>query len=170
MSAIGERTIPVRSSRNTEEVIVNFSPENVKAPFLLRCGALLADYVVCISVPVISLLISRSMGDDGAKLLSSSINNAGWLITMLLGLTNFIVLPMFSGRSIGKMLAGLRIVRTDGSQAPARSILLRHTVGYAVTAASLGIGFLISVLSSKGLALHDYIAGTVVIYAERRGH
>ena len=36
------------------------------------------------------------------------------------------------------------------------------------TAASLGIGFFISFLSSKGRALHDYVAGTVVIYADKR--
>ena len=162
-----ERTVQVRRPRNAD-MIVDFVPERVKAPFLLRCGAFLIDYIVIVSIPVITLLLSRFMGNDGAKLLGSSINNAGWLIAVLLGLTNFIILPMVSGQTIGKMLTGLRIVQLDGFSASTRAIVLRQTLGYILTAASFGIGFLISVLSGKGRALHDYIAGTVVIYADRR--
>ncbi|CAN5556419.1 MAG: RDD family protein [Pyrinomonadaceae bacterium] len=162
-----ERTVPLRRPQNAD-VIIDFMPERVKAPFLLRCGALLIDYIVLVSIPVITLLISRLMGNDGARLLGSSINNAGWLIVILLGLTNFIVLPMVSGQTIGKMLTGLRIVQIDGTAASTGSVVLRQTLGYLLTAASFGTGFLISVLSSKGRALHDYVAGTVVIYADKR--
>jgi uncharacterized RDD family membrane protein YckC len=33
---------------------------------------------------------------------------------------------------------------------------------------SLGLGFLMSVFSRKGRALHDYLSGTLVIYAQKR--
>lgn len=166
MSATVE-TAPVRPKR-ISEVVVDFKPEKVKAPFFLRCGAILTDYIVLISIPVMGLLLGRYIGNDGARLLGGSLNDAGWLIAVLLGFTNFIVLPIFSGQTIGKILTGLRIVRLDGRSASIGSILLRQILGYGLTAASLGIGFLISVFSSKGRALHDYIAGTVVIYADRR--
>ena len=160
-------TAAIRALRNTE-IVVDFEPERVKAPFFLRCGAFLTDYIVLISFPVVGLLLGRFMGDDGARLLSGTVNDAGWLIAVLLGFTNFIVLPIFSGQTLGKMLAGLRIVRLDGQPVSTGSIILRHTVGYALTAATLGIGFFISFLGSKGRALHDYVAGTVVIYADRQ--
>lgn len=166
MSATVE-TAALRPSRNTE-VVVDFKPEQVKAPFFLRCGALLTDYIVLISIPVIGLLLGRYMGNDGAKLLAGSLNDTGWLIAVLLGFTNFIVLPIFTGQTIGKMLAGLRIVRSDGAPASTGSIIFRQTFGYVLTFATLGFGFLISVISRKGRALHDYIAGTVVIYADRQ--
>ncbi len=156
-----------RPSRNIE-LVVDFDPHKVKAPFLLRCGALLTDYIVLVSIPVVVLLFSRYMGNDGVRLLGGSLNDTGWLIAVLVGFTNNVVLPIFSGQTIGKMLAGLRIVKLDGRSASTGSILLRQTFGYALTMGSLGIGFLLSVLSSKGRALHDYIAGTVVIYADRR--
>lgn len=162
-----KRTVPMRRQQKAD-VIVDFTPEKLKAPFLLRCGALLIDYIVLVSIPVVTLLLSRYMGNDGAKLLGSSINNAGWLIALLLGLTNFIILPMVSGQTIGKLLTGLRIVQIDGTPASTGSVVLRQTLGYILTAGSFGTGFLISVLSSKGRALHDYIAGTVVIYADKR--
>ncbi len=166
MSATVE-TAPIRSSRNTE-VVVDFEPEKVRAPFFLRCGALLMDYIVLISIPVTGLLLGRYMGNDGARLLGGSLSDAGWLIAVLLAFTNFIVLPVFSGQTIGKMLAGLRIVRSDGRAASKRSILLRQTLGYLLSIATVGLGFLISVLGRKGRALHDYLAGTIVIYADRR--
>lgn len=160
-------TTPARPSRN-KEVVVDFKPEQVKAPFFLRCGALLTDYIVLISIPVIGLLLGRYMGNDGARLLGGSLNDAGWLIAVLLAFTNFVVLPIFSGQTIGKMLAGLRIVRSDGRSPSTGSIILRQTLGYGLTIASLGSGFLISLVSRKGRALHDYVAGTVVIYADRQ--
>jgi uncharacterized RDD family membrane protein YckC len=159
--------VPARSQRK-RELVVGFSPEKVKAPFLLRCGAFIIDYMVVLMIPVVSLLLSRVMGYDGARLLNSEWTSVGRVAMVLLALANFILLPVFTGQTIGKILTGLRIVRADGSPATTGSMVFRQTGGYLLTAASFGIGFLISVFSNKGRALHDYIAGTVVIYAEKR--
>jgi uncharacterized RDD family membrane protein YckC len=108
------------------------------------------------------------MGFDGARLLGNELNTVGWAAAILLGVTDLIVLPFFTGQTIGKMLSGLKVVRLDGRPASGPSMLLRQLFGYMLTVASGGAGFFISVFSSKGRALHDYIAGTVVIYADRR--
>lgn len=167
MNAKAERSIPVKRA-GTSEKIVDFSPEQLAAPFLLRCGALMIDYILIISVPVICMLASRYVGNDGAKLLNSELNNTGWLIAILLGLTNFIILPVFSGQSLGKMLTGLRIVALDGRSISFGTILIRHTFGYLFTVLTAGLGFLLSVVNKKGRTLHDYIAGTVVVYGNKR--
>lgn len=151
-----------------EQIIVNFDPERLKAPVLLRCGAFFIDYIVLVCIPVISLILGRFFGIDGTKLLNSEISNTGWLIMFLLGLTNFVILPMLSGQSLGKMLTGLHIVNKDGHPAPLKALILRHTLGYLLTLLTLGAGFLISVFNSKGRALHDFIAGTVIIYGEQK--
>jgi len=157
----------VRNVRKSE-IVVNFEPESVAAPFPLRCGALLIDYIVILVFPIGSLLLSRYFGNDGAKLMAGSLNDAGWLIALLLAATNFVLLPAFSGQSIGKLVTGIKIVGADGSQAGISKIVLRNLVGYLVTLASLGIGFLLSALTGSGRALHDYLFGTVVIYADRK--
>lgn len=167
MSARVEKTATIRRIK-PEEVIVNFEAEKLKAPFLLRCGALMIDYVLFISVPVIALLIGRYMGNDGAKLLDSQLSTVGWLIAVLIGVTNFILLPMFTGQSIGKMLTGLSVVRTDGRVPNFVNLLLRHFIGYPLTFITGGLGFLLSIINAKGRALHDFIAGTVVIYGKKR--
>ncbi|MEJ7862438.1 MAG: RDD family protein [Pyrinomonadaceae bacterium] len=166
MDARAGKTVPYKSVRN--EIVVNFEPERLKAPFLLRCGALLIDYILLISVPVVSLLIGRVSGVDPAKLLNSEIINAGWLIMILLALTNLVILPMFSGKSIGKFLTGLRIVNTDGNLPSFTTILIRHLIGYPITILTAGLGFLLALFNRKGRALHDLVSGTIVIYANKK--
>ena len=168
MSAVSDRKLEVKKP-GSREVVVGFSPEAVKAPFLLRCGALIIDYIIVVAVPVIGLLLSRFYGNDGTKLLNEGLSSAGWLIAILAGVTNIVFLPMFSGQTLGKIVTGLRIVRIDGTSPSMGTIVFRQVGGYLVTLASLGIGFFVSVFSSKGRALHDYLAGTVVIYADQIG-
>jgi len=167
MSAVSDRTVQVNNP-SSREIVIGFSPEAVKAPFLLRCGALIIDYIVVIAIPVIGLLVSRFAGNDGAKLLNEGTSSASWLVAALVGFTNIVFLPMFSGQTLGKMVTGLRIVRIDGTAPTITAIAFRQTGGYFLTLASAGIGFFFSVFSSKGRALHDYLSGTVVIYADRR--
>ncbi|MGI8468902.1 MAG: RDD family protein [Pyrinomonadaceae bacterium] len=152
----------------SKEIIADFRPEQLKAPFSLRCGALIIDYILFIAVPVVGLLIGRLLGDSGGKLLGSQLNNAGWLIAFLIALTNFIIFPMVSGQSIGKMLTGLRVVKTDGGNPSIAALLVRHLIGYPLIFLTGGLGFLLSAFNSKGRALDDYLAGTIVIYGQRR--
>lgn len=167
MSAKAERIVPANKT-GTQEVIVDFQPDQLKAPFSLRCGALIIDYIIFIGIPVAALLIGRSLGDDGRKLLDSQLNNAGWLIAFIILLSNFIIFPMMTGQTIGKMLTGLRIVNTDGTNVTIGRLCIRHFIGYPLTLLTLGLGFLLAALNSKGRALHDYLAKTIVIYGKRR--
>lgn len=167
MSSRAERAVPAKRIK-TKQVVVNFDVEHLKTPFQLRCGALLIDYILLIAIPVISILLARFKGDDGANLLNGEISNTGWLITVLLGLTNFVIFPLFTGQSIGKMLTGLRIVQKDGTYPSLGDLLIRHLIGYPLTILTLGLGFLMTVFNQHGRALHDYLAGTVVVYGRRR--
>ena len=167
MSARAETTLPSKRIK-PEQIIVNFDAERLKAPFSLRCGAILIDYIILVMIPVASLLIYRSSGQEPSKILNNEITNIGWLIFVLLILTNFLILPLLVGQSIGKILTGLRVVKKDGSSPSLGSFALRHLVGYPLTFLTGGLGFFISVLNSKGRALHDLIAGTVVIYGRKQ--
>ena len=167
MRAVTERSAEPRRP-GISEVVVDFSAEKVKAPILLRCGALIIDYIVVIAIPVIGLLLSRFAGNDGANLLNDGLNSAGWLIAILVGIVNLVLLPMYSGQTLGKIATGIRIVNFDGTTPSIGQIALRQTFGYLLTLVSGGIGFVISFFGGKGRALHDFIAGTVVIYANRR--
>ncbi len=165
MSAKAEKA--VLGKGKIEQVVTDFDAESLKAPFLLRCGAFLIDYILLVSVPTLSLLFGRFSGIDGAKLLNNPINNVSWLIMILLALTNFVIMPMFGGQSLGKMFTGLRIVNTDGTFAGFTHILRRNVFGYLLTLCTGFLGFLLSAFNAKGRTLHDIIGGTVVIYGNK---
>lgn len=143
--------------------MIGFSPESVHAPFLLRCGALLVDYLLIIAAPVIFLFAGRFFGQDGSALINGELSNAGWLVAMIVTVANLVLLPAVAGQSVGKMFAGIRIVRIDGSPASVRSIVFRQTIGYITAVITFGLGFFFAAFSPSGRSLHDLISRTVVI-------
>lgn len=168
MSSRVERIVPVRNLKSSQIVVADFDAARLKAPFALRCGAILIDYILLIIAPAASLLLGRFFELDGTKLLNSEASSVGWLIMILLAVTDFFIFPLLVGQTIGKMLTGLKVVKIDGSEPTLGNLLVRHLIGYPLIFLTLGFGFLISVLNQKGRALHDFLAGTVVIYGQRR--
>lgn len=161
MALTAEQTARRTTSR---EVIVEFSPTALRAPFGLRCIAICIDYILVIAVPVLGLVFELAVGGDPAKIS----NNTAWLIAFLLGVSNLIIFPGLSGQTLGMMICGLRIVRSDGSDASVKRIALRNTVGYLATLLTLGVGLLMAVVTPSGRALHDYIAGTMIVLGRKR--
>lgn len=137
-------------------------PQASAAPFALRCGALLIDYIVLAAIVATSTLIARTLG-GGARLAGNSTETLGLIVTVLVGIANFGVLAGLWGRTIGKWATGLRIVRTDGRPPGLGHIALRHFVGYPLSILTLGLGFLAATLNSRGRTLHDLIADTLVV-------
>jgi uncharacterized RDD family membrane protein YckC/predicted RNA-binding Zn ribbon-like protein len=68
-----------------------------------------------------------------------------------------------SGQTIGKAIAGVRVVRADGEPLGGRRALVR-TLAFPLSFLSFGIGFLIGLFRVDRRELHDLIAGSAVIY------
>src|SRR5262249_31959432 len=136
--------------------------QRLRAPFPLRCGALLIDYIALVSLVVLGTLVSRMLG-GGGRAAGSSAETAGLMLAILIALLNLFVLPGFTGLTIGKWATGLRIERSAGGRIGIGRALLRHFVGYPLSFALLGLGFLLAAVSVHGRGLHDMIAGTVVV-------
>lgn len=71
-----------------------------------------------------------------------------------------------TGRSLGKALLGLRIVRADGSEFGFVRSFVRFA-GYWLSAIPFGIGFLVAIFDRRRRTFHDRLAGTLVVYDER---
>ncbi len=132
------------------------------APFALRCGALLVDYTLLVGIAAFATLFARMFG-GGTRTAGGAVMDFGLLVAFAVALINFLVLPSFTGRTLGKWVTGLRIERRDGDRLDFPRALLRHTVGYLVSLLTLGLGFLLAAFNREGRALHDLIAGTVVV-------
>jgi uncharacterized RDD family membrane protein YckC len=133
-----------------------------RAPFALRCGAILIDYITLVAILAFSTLLSRMLG-GGARSWGSSSETAGVVVAIVVAGLNLGVLPGLTGFTVGKWAAGLRILQQNGSEIGIGRALLRHFVGYPLSFVTLGLGFLIVAFTSRGRGLHDLIAGTIVV-------
>lgn len=134
----------------------------LRAPFPLRCGALLIDYIALVSIVVLGTLVARMLG-GGARAAGSSAETAAILLAVAMAVFNLAIIPGLTGLTLGKWATGLRIERNDGGHPGIGRALLRHFIGYPLSFALLGIGFLVAAVSVHGRGLHDMIAGTIVV-------
>ena len=133
-----------------------------RAPFALRCGALLIDYIVLALILTFSSLIARLIG-GGARMAGGTAEKIGILLTLVVAVLDLGVLAGLTGGSIGKWTTGLRIERLSGGPPGIGRSLLRHFIGYPLSLLPFGLGFLMVTISSSGRSLHDLIAGTIVV-------
>jgi uncharacterized RDD family membrane protein YckC len=164
--------------------------ERFRAPFSLRCGALLIDYILLVGIIAFSTLLAR-LGSHGPGITSNA-QSIGIFVAIIVAAINFIGLTALRGQTLGKWATGLCIRRTEGERLSWERGLLRHLVlyppaflmlglGFLVagifTAAAvagvgfvltLGIGFLMATFNAHGRSLHDIIADTVVVRENAR--
>ncbi|HMF57071.1 MAG TPA: RDD family protein [Pyrinomonadaceae bacterium] len=141
--------------------------ERYRAPFSLRCGAFLVDYIVLVGIIAFMTLAARLFG-GGARSAGDTTETTGLVIAVAVAVVDLILLPMWRGQSIGKWATGLRIERTNGRRAGVLRVLVRHLIGYTLSFLTLGLGFVVAAFNQQGRGLHDFIAGTVVVREEAR--
>lgn len=131
-----------------------------RAPFSLRCGALLIDYLIVAAIIAFSTLLARLFT---ARVAADSAITVGLVVAAAFAVLDMVVLPALTGRTVGKWATGLRVECRSGERVGFARALLRHTVGYLLSLLTFGLGFLLAALNREGRALHDLIAGTVVV-------
>jgi uncharacterized RDD family membrane protein YckC len=164
--------------------------ERYRAPFSLRCGAFLIDYILLVAIIAFSTIIARVGGRPRA--LTSTSETFGLFLAGAVALMNFVGLTALRGQTLGKWATGLCIRRRDGEPLSFGRALLRHLVAYPLSFLLLGLGFfvaefqtaaivaaagfaltlllgfLMATFGANGRALHDIIADTVVIREDVR--
>ena len=151
-----------KTSRPPARRIESHTRFRYRAPFALRCGALLIDYILLALIMTFSTIIARLMG-GGARMAGGTAEKIGILFALAAAVLDLGMLAGLTGKTIGKWTTGLRLEQTDGSSPGIGRALLRHFVGYPVSFFLFGLGFLLAIVNPTGRALHDLIAGTVVI-------
>jgi uncharacterized RDD family membrane protein YckC len=86
---------------------------------------------------------------------------ASWLGSII-GIIYVIGFWTWRGQTPGKMVMGIKIIKTDGSPIGIGRAILRY-VGYLVSTIIICIGYLMIAWDSKKQGLHDKIAGTYVV-------
>jgi uncharacterized RDD family membrane protein YckC len=160
MTASVVEKAPARAKKQSPSASQSFA--RFRAPFALRCGAILIDYIMLVAILAFSTLVSRLLG-GGARSAGNSSETVGILLAIVVAGLNLGVLPGLTGFTVGKWAAGLRILREDGREIGVGRAFLRHLVGYPLSFMTLGLGFLATAFTARGRGLHDLIAGTIVV-------
>jgi len=84
----------------------------------------------------------------------------------VLGMAYFTAFHGAGGQTIGKMIFGLRVVRTNGQPLSFLQALGR-ALSYTVSALPLFLGFYWAGITAKKRAWHDWIADTMVVREQR---
>jgi uncharacterized RDD family membrane protein YckC len=164
MTARVETTTPplMQASAGARAMETQAYLERYRAPFSLRCGALLIDYIVLAIIIAVCTLVARPLGGS-TRNTGSGLETFGMIIALVVLALNFGLLSVWRGQTLGKWATGLRIERINGRPLAWWRVLLRHFVGYPLSLLTLGLGFLVAAFSAQGRALHDLIAGTIVV-------
>jgi len=150
------------------------------AGFVSRLAGFLIDSVVIgattlvVTWATVSLLVEIGIEIRDCAALEARYPVRAWLCHSLIVVgpvasTAFVVLYglLFwatTGQTPGKAVMGVRIVRVSGR--PMNLITAgRRSLGYVLSFASIGLGFLFILSDDRRQGWHDKIAGTVVIYS-----
>jgi uncharacterized RDD family membrane protein YckC len=124
---------------------------------------LLALAVFLVGSAMVGLAASL-VGELRPEWLVAALAGAWW--TVVAG-TYFVLFWRVTGQTPGLRLMRLRVVDVHGSPPGLGRSVLR-LVGLFLAIAPLFAGFLPVLLDRRRRGLHDFLAGTVVVYADRR--
>ncbi len=140
-----------------------------KAGFWLRSPAFLVDAVLVVLLATGGAMLVDLAVQIGGMISSAPEAGLEWLNTtatsllvILIALCYFTLFVGLHGQTPGKMLLGLKIIRTSGEEVGYRRALVRW-IGQCLSLLTLGLGFLMVAFSREKQALHDKIAGTYVV-------
>lgn len=85
------------------------------------------------------------------------------ILLYLLGVTYFVTMTYFSGRTIGKRLLCLKIVSTSDVKLTFLSVLYRETIGRYLSSLMF-LGYLLICVDQEKRGLHDILCDTRVVY------
>jgi len=129
------------------------------AGFWIRFVAAIVDTII---VWIGSFIVSIT--------LAATMPVPAWLIysiEFIIPFVYFIVMTDKYQATFGKMIVGIKVIADNGQNASLGSIILREIIGKLVSMLILMIGYVMAGFTEKKQALHDMMAGTVVVYKSK---
>jgi len=138
------------------------------AGFWIRLGASIIDiiFILLILYTIYYIVSGFSVQTVSTTLSIPSVGLTSWLINLvyLLGLSLVYIIGfwLWRGQTPGKMIVGIKVIRTDSSPITWQYACRRY-LGYIASTLILCIGFIIIAFDKRKQGLHDRIADTYVV-------
>lgn len=127
-----------------------------------RMLACLLDFLIIGITALVILLVITQAGIDFSP----------WMLIMLLPVLfyHFLFEILFNGQSLGKMIMGIRVVKTEGSQLTIGSCFIRWIFRLVdVTMMGGAVAVLVIIINGRGQRLGDLAASTTVLKTTDKG-
>lgn len=151
----------------TQNVAINYQVANVGERLLARLLDLVffAVYLV-LAYWAMGLVVSRMDFDTMQKVTSV----VSWLILIPVLTFTLWCEPLFNGRSFGKLIMGLKVVKTNGTPAGIGDFAYRWVMRLFEGEAGLFtcLALPVAIISGKGQRIGDMVADTMVIKIKQR--
>lgn len=116
-----------------------------------------------VSQRVIAMFIDGIIMAIVTGLLVGGAGEVGGALSFVFGAAyNWFFWTRNKGQTPGKMVMGIRLIKTDGSAISDVEALIRY-VGYYVNSMIFMLGWLLALIDSNSQGLHDKIANTYVV-------
>jgi len=145
---------------NYEEELLSFNLAGLNS----RALAFLIDLVIVAIISLLAfgvaiyLLQDTNLDAFGLKQVFMPI----YLLLFFLASSYFVILNGYGGKTVGKMLMGIRIISEEGGSIGFWQSFVRW-IGYYISGSFLFLGFVWSVFDRSSQSWHDKIAGTYVV-------
>ena len=162
METMSQPSVEVEKNKSTKEVGSDGRTIEYASFWIRLWASILDNFFSAFATYFGFLLIILAIGTSfGVSSLSDQvINNVKSILVILY----FILMTYKYQATVGKQMAGVRVVSMDGGRATLGSIVLRETVGKFLSFITV-IGIFMPLFTKKKQALHDKIAGTIVVYS-----
>ena len=122
------------------------------APLGSRLVALIIDYII---LAIIGALLGSLTGEEILGI------GSGFIFGVIY---NWYFWTQNRGQTPGKMVMGIRVVKTDGSPINTLEAVVRY-IGYHINTLIILLGWIWAIFDGKKQGWHDKLAGTVVVRA-----
>jgi uncharacterized RDD family membrane protein YckC len=160
MNAVAMESQPVAQS-----VVAGMAPVAPQmqvryAGFWIRFVAAFIDGLI-LSIPQAIVRVFVTVANFGTMYVIAS-NVLSFLITW----AYYVFMTNNYQATLGKKAVGIMVISSKPERLTLNQVLLRETVGKIVSALTIAIGYIMAGFTEKKQALHDMIAGTVVVYKD----
>ena len=141
------------------------------AGFWNRFWAYLIDIIIVSSLSSLAIFFLARFLAPGEGLPAAGM--IVWLVGVgigflgVFGLAYFSLMTYFFGQTLGKMIQGIRVIRTDGKDLDVSTVFIREIAGRTISQLNgLHLGYIWARFHPQGFAWHDLLSDTLVVWEE----
>lgn len=144
--------------------IVNPEIGKLASP-IKRLGAYILDILIPITLIVFFTLMASDVDQKAVD--EGRTGAAPWIalvfLVTILAFCIWSIVLFFNGRTPGKKLLGMQVVKEDGRKAGFFTMLFREVIGKTLSAMILSLGFLWILFDKENQGWHDKLMNTYVV-------